>query len=90
MTTINPPDPLRSRRRLAEEWLMESSSWRDNLDDVQAQRLMNRARSYVNNVVAETAVLTDDEFEEILDGVVTAVLRVMDGINKLVWLVSKE
>ncbi len=83
------PDPLRSRRRLAEEWLMESSSWRDNLDDVQAQRLMNQARTYVNRIIAETAVLEDDEAEEMIDGAVTAVLRILRDIDKLTPLLSQ-
>ena len=83
------PDPLRSRRRLVEEWLLESARWRDNLDDLQAQRLMNWARSYVNSVVDETAALTNDEFEDVIDGVVTAVLRVMRAINSLAPMFSQ-
>lgn len=81
--TTDSTEALRDRRRMAEEWLMESSSWRDNLDDIQAQRLMNQARDYVNQKVAETAVLGDDEAEELIDGVVSAVLRVMRDIDNL-------
>lgn len=83
MTITNSADPLRSRRRQAEELLLESSSWRDNLDDVQAQRLMNWARDYVNNVVMQTAVLSDEDVEVVIDDAVTAVLRVMRHINNL-------
>lgn len=83
MTTSQTADSLRARRRLAEEWLMESSGWRDNLDDVQAQRLMNQARNYVNKKIAETAVLADDAAEAMIDEAVTAVLRIMHDINKL-------
>jgi lysyl-tRNA synthetase class I len=82
-------DSLRYRRQLAEEWLMASSSWRDNLDDAQAQQLLNWARSYVNNAIAETAVLADDEAEEVIDEAVTAVLRVMRDINNLTPLFSQ-
>ncbi len=84
MMGTNSPDPLRARRRLAEEWLLESSSWRDNLDDTQGQRLANWARDYINNVITGTAVLTDDEAEEILEETVTAVLHIMRGLNNLV------
>jgi hypothetical protein len=84
MMETNSPDPLRARRRLAEEWLLESSSWRDNLDDTQGQRLANWARDYINSVITGTAVLTDDEAEEILEETVTAVLRIMRGLNNLV------
>jgi hypothetical protein len=77
------PDSLQYRRRLAAERLLESSSWRDNLDDVQAQRLMNWAQRYVNNTVDETAVLSDEEAEEVIDEAVTAVLRVMRDVNQL-------
>jgi hypothetical protein len=87
--TTNLPDPLRSRRRLAEEWLLESSSWRDNLDDVQAQRLMNWAREHVNQVIEQTAVLSDDEVEVVIEDAITAVLRVMDTINNLVPTLSQ-
>ena len=83
------PDSLQYRRRLAEEWLMESSSWRDNLDDLQAQRLMNWAQRYVNKTVDKTAVLSDGEAEEVIDGAVTAVLRVMQDINQLTPLLSQ-
>lgn len=83
MSTTHSPDPLRSRRRLAEEWLMESSNWRGNLNDAESQRLMNRAQDYVNNTITDTAVFSDDEAEEIIDSAVTAVLRVMRDINKL-------
>ena len=84
MMGTNSPDPLRARRRLAEEWLLESSSWRDNLDDAQGQRLANWARDYVNGVIEGTAVLTDDEAEEILEETVTAVLHILRGLNNLV------
>lgn len=83
MTTTNSPDPLRSRRHLAEEWLLESSSWRDNLDDVQAQRLMNWARNSINNVIIQTAVLPNATVEVVIEDAVTAVLRVMRTINNL-------
>ncbi len=84
MSTSNAqPDPLAARRRLAEEWLLESSSWRKNLDDSQAQRLMNWARRHVHKVVAETAVLPDDEAEAMIDEAVTAVRRLMRQIDGL-------
>ena len=90
MTTNSPtPDSLRYRRRLAEEWLMESSSWRTNLDDTQAQQLMNWARDYVNKTVVDTAVLSDDDAETVIDDAVTAVLRVMRHINNLTRLLSQ-
>lgn len=68
---------------MAEESLLESSSWRDNLDDVQAQRLMNWARNSTNHVIEQTAVLSDEEVAVVIDDAVTAVLRVMRTINTL-------
>ena len=90
MTTNSPsPDPLQYRRRIAEEWLLESRNWRSNLDDIQAQRLMNWAQSYVNITVTDTAVLTDDDAEKVIDDAVTAVLRVMRDINSLTPLLGQ-
>lgn len=72
---------LRSRRRLAEEWLLASGRWRDDLTDEQAQQLLDWGRAYVNEIVTGTAPLADDEAEEEIDRGVTAVLRVMQAIN---------
>ena len=83
------PDPLRFRRRLAEEWLLESSRWRDDLTDEQAQKLLFWAKDYVNTVIEETAVLPDDEAEDAIDGAATAVLQVMRDVNKLTPLLNQ-
>jgi hypothetical protein len=83
------PDPLRARRRLAEEWLLASGRWRDDLADEQAQRLLDWGRGMVNGIVEETAVLSDDAAEEAIDQGVTAVLRVMQAVNDITPLLAK-
>jgi hypothetical protein len=81
MTTST--DILRQRRRLAEEQLVGSSSWRDGLTDPQAQRLLDWALDFVNELVWQTAVLPADEADKTLDDAVTAVANIMRQINRL-------
>lgn len=81
MTTS--PDILRQRRRLAEEQLTGSSRWRDDLNDDQAQRLLDWALAFVNEAVWQTAVLPPTDAEEALDEAVTAVADLMRQVNDL-------
>ena len=79
--TPPPPDSLRPRYRLAEEWLLANGRWRDDLTDEQAQQVLDWGREYMNKIVADTAVLNDEEAEAKIDREVSAVLRVMRAIN---------
>lgn len=85
-----PTELLRQRRRLAEEQLVGSSSWRDGLTDDQAQRLLDWALDFVNEAVWQTAVLPAHEADEALDDAVTAVTRVMRQINQLTNLLPQS
>jgi len=68
---------------LAEEQLVGGSSWRDGLTDQQAQRLLDWALDFVNELVWQTAVLPADEADNTLDDAVTAVTHIMRQINRL-------
>ena len=76
-------DILRQRRRLAEEQLAGNSSWRGELLDDQAQRLLDWALDYVNEVVWQTAVLPAEEADNTVEEAVTAVTDVMRQVSRL-------
>jgi len=76
-------DILRQRRRLAEEQLVENSSWRAGLTDEQAQRLLDWALDWVTEAVWQTAVLPPHDADEALDEGVTAVIHVLRQVGQL-------
>ncbi|MCB8985354.1 MAG: hypothetical protein H6659_16100 [Ardenticatenaceae bacterium] len=79
----NSTDILRKRRRLAEEQLVENSSWRAGLTDEQAQQLLDWALDFVNEAIWQTAVLPAAEADEALDDAVTALVQVMRQVGPL-------
>lgn len=74
----------RLRHQYAAERLLENSSLRDGLNDAQAQRLLDWGLAHVERTAVRSENLTDDDAEPLLDGVVTAVSRVIKQVNRLV------
>lgn len=74
---------LKQRRRAAVDVLLESSHLRDALTDTQAQELLDWAIARIDDMVAETAVLPDDQAEVWLEEQRTALFGILKGINRL-------
>lgn len=76
------------RYRRAAESLTENSSLRDELNDDQAQRLLNWGSSYLKKVANDTAELADEEAENIMEAQTERVTGVMRQVNRLTRAVS--
>ena len=72
------------RHQYAAERLLENSSLRDGLTDTQAQRMLDWGLAHVERTAVRSQNMPDDDAEPLLDGVVTAVSRVMKQVNRLV------
>ncbi|MCP4358955.1 MAG: hypothetical protein GY796_13125 [Chloroflexi bacterium] len=74
----------RRRGRKWAEMLMENSSLRDNLNDEQAQELLNWGLAQVKASAVATADLPTDEAEQLIEKNGTAVKLIMQGVNDLI------
>lgn len=79
----------RRRGRKWAEMLMENSSLRDNLDDDQAERLLNWGLGQIKTSAAATADLTSKDAEELMQKNGTAVKVIMEGVNDLIGGIGK-
>lgn len=77
-------DPLRWRRQFAEELLVERGELRANLDDDQAERLLNWALALAGVMVEQTAVLDDATAETAIEDGVATIARVTTLVDRLV------
>jgi hypothetical protein len=77
-------DPLRWRRQFAEELLLERGELRANLDDDQAERLLQWALGLAAAMVEQTAVLDDATAEAAIEDGVSAIARVTTLVDRLV------
>ena len=73
----------RRRGRKWAEMLMENSSLRDNLNDDQAQLLLDWGLGQIKASAVSTADLTSKEAEKLMQENGTAVKLIMHGINDL-------
>jgi hypothetical protein len=71
------------RYRRAAERIWENSSLRDELNDDQAQRLLDWGSGYLKKVVNETAELADNDAENILEALTERVTGLMRQVNRL-------
>jgi hypothetical protein len=71
------------RHQYAAERLLENSALRDGLTDAQAQQMLDWGLALVERTAVHSQNLPDDDAELLLDGVVTAVSRVMKQVNRL-------
>jgi hypothetical protein len=76
-------DPLRWRRQFAEELLLERGELRANLDDDQAERLLQWALELAGAMVEQTAVLDDATAEAAIEDGVRAISRVTTLVDRL-------
>lgn len=80
---------LRQRGRMAAEPLLENSSLRDNMDDDQAQQLLDWGLAHTKAKVEQTITLPEEEAVPEIEKQVSAVSRVMHHLNKLVQQLPK-
>jgi hypothetical protein len=71
------------RYRRAAERIWENSSLRDELNDDQAQRLLDWGSGYLKKVASETAELADNDAENILEAQTERVTGLMRQVNRL-------
>ena len=76
------------RYKRAAERLVENSSLRDELNDDQAQRLLDWGSGYLKKLANETAELPDDDAENILETQTERVTGVMRQVNRLTKAVT--
>jgi hypothetical protein len=76
------------RYRIAAERIWENSSLRDELNDEQAQRLLDWGSDYLKKVANETAELADNDAENILDAQTEKVTGLMRQVNRLTKAVT--
>jgi len=74
----------RRRGRKWAEMLLENSSLRDNLNDEQAEELLNWGLAQIKASAAATADLPTDEAEKLMEKNGTAVKLIMQGVNDLI------
>lgn len=79
----DPQDILQQRRQFAEELLLERGELRANLDDNQADRLLQWALGLVEEMVAATAVLDDTTAEAAIEDGVQAIANVIAQVDHL-------
>jgi hypothetical protein len=79
----DPQDILQQRRQFAEELLLERGELRANLDDTQAERLLQWALGLVEEMVAATAVLDDATAEAAIEDGVQAIANVIAQVDHL-------
>ena len=76
-------DPLRWRRQFAEELLLERGELRANLDDTQAERLLQWALELAGVMVEQTAVLDDATAETAIEDGIATLSRVTTLVDRL-------
>lgn len=79
---------IRQRYRKAAEPLYENSSLRDELDDEQAQKLLDWGSRYLKKMANETAELDEEQAETIMETRAEQVSGVMRQVNRLTRAVT--
>lgn len=74
----------RRRGRKWAEMLMENSSLRDNLNDDEAEQLLNWGLGQIKASAIATADMSSKEAEELMQKNGTAVKLIMEGVNDLI------
>jgi len=74
---------VKRRYRRAAERIWGNSSLRDELNDEQAQRLLDWGNRYLKQVVDETADLGDEDAEGVIDKRTDQVSNVLRRVNRL-------
>lgn len=93
MTTNKGNDEARKinrRYRKAAESLWENSSLRDELNDDQAQKILNWGNAYLKEVVNNTAELPDQDAANLLETQTERVTGVIRQINALAKVVKTD
>lgn len=75
---------LRQRERAAAEKLLNDSSLRENINDDQAQSLLDWGFDLIGKAVEQTKTLTDDAAEEKLNKMVERLKDVMRAVDLMV------
>lgn len=79
----DPEDILQQRRQFAGELLLERGELRANLDDAQAERLLQWALHLLEGMVEQTAVLDPTTAEAAIEDGVSAIARVIAEVDHL-------
>lgn len=80
----------RRRYRRAAERIMENSSLRDEMNDEQAQRVLDWGKEHLKKIVNETADLTDTDAENILEAQTERVSGIIKQVNQLTRAINNK